>query len=268
MAKRKDRRKRWAAIIAAILSLAMALSAIAVFWGYLMDRSNAATPGGEVDPEVYREYFLGEVERLQNYIDEYGPTVPVLNELVQAYSLLIQLEDGEDAAAEERKKSYQENLKKYSLELVELEPDEPEYRLQLLYVYEQLDEEEAVIFEEVAALRELLHEKPDPSSSLMLIRFLKSSQLQEEIMDEEIAWLREHFEDLDKSGKMSSENRYYYAYLLAEYLEEQQAAEEQLFLIMEEESEDSIYYSAAKEYLEELRKKGKNSSSKKEDEEE
>ena len=122
MAKRKDIRKRWAAIIAAVLALAMALSAVAVFLGYLLDRDNdIAAPDGQWDPEVYREYFQGEVERLQKYIDNYGPTVPVLSELVQAYSFLIQLEKDNDGA-EETIKGYEEKLKRFSRELVELEP--------------------------------------------------------------------------------------------------------------------------------------------------
>ena len=266
MAKRKDKRKIWASIIAAVLALAMALSAVAVFLGYLLDRDDdTVNPGGQLDLEAYREYYLGEVERLQKYIDEYGPTVPVLSELVQAYSLLIQIEKGDEEAAEETIKGYEDNLKKFSLELVELEPDKSEHRLQLLYVYEQIDEDEENIAEEIGALRELLHENPDPPSSLKLIGFMKSSKLQEEIMNEEIDRLKEHFEQLEESDELNSENRYYYAYLLGEYLEEPRAAEDQLLLIMEKEPEDSTFYSAAKNYLEQLRKEEKEDNSSEEE---
>ena len=89
----------------------------------------------------------------------------------------------------------------------------------------------------------------------MLIGFMKSSKQQEETMDDEIAWLQDHLEQLEESGKLDSENRYYYAYLLGEYLEDTQAAEEQLALIMEKESEESAIYSAAKNYLEKLQQK-------------
>lgn len=255
--KRKDLRKqRWASIIAAVLALAMAFSAIAAYASHLLNRGNDETvsPEQQYDPDAVRSYCLDEIERLQKYIDDYGPAAPVLGELVQNYALLIQIEETEKAS-EEKLQGYRDNLKKYSRDLVELEPDKPEHRLQLLYVYKEIDEDEAVIAGEIATLSELLHENPDPSSTLMLIGFMKSSKQQEETMDDEIAWLQDHLEQLEESGKLDSENRYYYAYLLGEYLEDTQAAEEQLALIMEKESEESAIYSAAKNYLEKLQQK-------------
>lgn len=253
--KRKDLRKqRWASIIAAVLALAMIFSGVAAYAVYLLDRRNDDTvnPDQQIDLEAAQEYYLGEVERLQKYIDDYGPTAPVLNELVQNYAFLIQIEKMDNQASEEKLQGYRDNLKKFSRALVELEPDNPEHRLQLLYAYEEVGEDEAVVTGEITALRKLLHENPDPSSSLMLIGFLKSSSQQEEILNDEIAWLKKYLEQLDASGKLDSENRYCYAYLLGEYLEETEAAEEQLALILEKEPEGSPVHNAAKTYLEKL----------------
>lgn len=254
VSRRDVRGKRWASIIAAVLALAMALSAIAAYSGHLLGRSggDTAEPGQEIDLDAYREYYLGEIERLQKYIDDMGATAPVLGELVQYYDILLRIgEEGESGASEETLQDYRDSLVQYSRDLVEMEPDNPEHRLQLLGYYDKFGGDEPVIAEEIGALRDLLHEKPDPLSTLMLIGFMKSSE-QEEMAGEEMALLEEHFRQLEASGKIDSKNRYYYAYLLDEYLSKTQEAKKQLTLILEKESEESSEYLAAKAYLEQI----------------
>lgn len=261
--KRKDiRKQRWAAFIAGLLALAMAISAIAAYSGHLLDpgRGEQANPGQEVDPDAAREICLGEIERLQKYISEIGPTVPVLGELVRYYAALIQLEAGGGKASEETLQGYRDDLLEACRDLIELEPDQPLHRLQLLNYYQEFEEGEDAIDGEIEALRLLLHENPEPSAALMLIGFLKNLEEQAAIMEEEIDWLKAHLEQLDAEEKMNSEERYYYAYLLGQYIEDTGAATEQLNAILEQESEESNLYGAAKSYLEQLEKQGENGS--------
>ncbi len=253
VSRRDVRGKWWAAIIAAVLALAMALSAIAAYSGHLLDgdRGEAADPGQQIDLDAYREYYSSEIKRLQKYIDDIGATAPVLGELVQYYDVLIRIEEEESSVSEETLQGYRDSLLKYSRGLIEMEPDKAEHRLQLLDYYDKFGEDEAVIAEEISTLRDLLHENPDPLSTLMLIGLMKSSG-QEEIAGEEIALLEEYFQQLDASENLDSKNRYYYAYLLGEYLKKTEEAEKQLTLIMETVPEDSSEYLAAKGYLEQL----------------
>ena len=258
--KRKDLRKqRWAGIIAGILALAMAISAIAAYAGHLLDRGSSGDPGQEqqIDSQAARKMCLDEIERLKKYIDDMETTAPVLGRLVEYYAFLIQLEEeeGEEKrVSEETLQGYRDDLLFYNHELVELEPKQPLHRLQLLENYHKYGGSETVIAGEIDVLRALIHENPSPSSSLMLIGFMKSSKQQEEMIAEEAAWLKDHLEQLEAEDKLDSENRYYYAYLMGEYLDDIQTAKEQLGLIMKEEPEESSIYSAAKGYLEQLEK--------------
>lgn len=252
--RRRDiRKQRWTAVIAALLAIAMAVSAIAAYSGRLLDRGDgdAADPGEKIDLDAYREYYASEIERLEKYIEEIGPTAPVLGELVEHYAVLIQLEGDNSKVSEETVQGYRDKLIKISRDLVELEPDKAAHRLRLLEYYNKFGEEETVIAGEIDVLCGLLHENPDPASSLMLIGFIKSTERLEDL-DDEIAWLKEYLEQLDASGELDSENRYYYAYLLGEFLEKKQSAEKQLALIMEKESEESPEYLAAERYLDYL----------------
>lgn len=257
--KRKDRKQRWAGIIAGVLAGAMALSAIAAYAGHLFNREPADPAGPEqaLDLDEYRTHYAGEIERLKNYIEEYGPAVGVLEELCRNYHLLIQIERIADPIDEAKVQGYEGELKRFSRDLVELEPDNPEYRLQLLVYYREFGEAEEVIVAEIEPLRRLLHENPAPLSTLKLIGFVKLLERQEAILDQESAWLREYLEQREASGNLDSENRYYYAFLLGEYLEEEQAAREQLALIMEAESKESDAYLAAQGYLERLQQREK-----------
>ncbi len=253
--RRKDMRKqRWASIIAALLAMAMMVSAIAAYSGHLLnrDKGEAGDPQQQIDPEAAREVCLGEIERLEKYIKEIGATAPVLGELVGYYGLLIQLGEGEEKVAEDVLQGYRDNLIKYSRDLIELEPEKVAHRLQLLEYYKQFGEKETVVSGEVEALRALLHGNPEPASTLMFIGFLKSLEQYEEVLEVEAAWLEQHFEELEASEKLDGENRYYYAYLLGEYLGKTTEAKKQLALIMDQESEESREYLAAKGYLEQL----------------
>lgn len=253
--RRDVRGKRWAAVIAAVLALAMALSAIAAYSGHLLGRGgdDTADPGQQIDLDAYREYYSEEIKRLEKYIDDIGATAPVLGELVQYYDILIRIEEEKGSVPEETLQGYRDSLIEYSRELVEMEPDKAEHRLQLLGYYDKFDGDAAVMAGEIEALRGLLRENPDPLSTLMLIGFAKSSG-QEEVAGEEAARLEEHFEQLEAAENLDSKERYYYAYLLGEYLDRVREAEKQLTLIMEKEPEESSEYIAARGYLEQLKR--------------
>jgi len=254
---KKDRKQRWAAIIAAVLAVAMALSAVAAYAGHLANRLNRE-PGEveqELDSEAVRTYCLSEIERLKNYIEEYGPAAGVLSELCKNYSLLIQIEKTDDQVNEQTLQRYEADLKKFGRDLIELEPDNPEHRLRLLYIYKELGEDGEAIAEEIDALRKILHKKPDSYFILALIEFMKTSKQPEESVDEEIAWLKEHFENLSATAGLKSLDRYYYAVLLGNYLEEPGEAGKQLDLILDAESPESELYSAAENYRKMLQQK-------------
>lgn len=262
--KFKDRKQRWVAIIATVLALAMAFSAIAFYADYLLDRRNNGTGNADqqYDPDAMRNYCLDEIKRLEKYIDDYGPTAAVLSELVQNYSLLIQIEKLSDNVDTEALQGYQGRIKELCHELVELEPENPGYRLQLLYAYHETKEDDAVIAEEISALRELLHKTPDSASSIRLIEFMKISGQPEESISEEIAWLKGHFERLSATAGLDSLDRYCYAVLLGNYLKNTEAAREQLGLILKAEPPESDLYNAAKDYQEMLQQQEAENSSK------
>lgn len=255
--KKKDRRQRWAAIIAGILAVAMALSAIAAYAGHLQNRDQGgiASPEQQLDLEAYREQSLSEIERLEKYISEYEPAEGVLSELCRNYRLLIQIENMEEEVDEEKVEGYEAALKQYSLDLVELKPDNAEYRLQLLYLYHDLEEDAGSIAEEIGALQKLLHEKPVPQLALGLIEFLKVSEQPQESIAEETAWLKEYFDDLSAAGDLTNLERYYYAFLLGEYCEEIPAALDQLKVILKSESPEEELYSIVENYQEILQQR-------------
>lgn len=252
--KRMDRRQRWAAIIALVLAVAMALSAIGAYAGHLLSRGDAGTvdPGQQVDPEAMREYCLERIASDEKYIEEHGPKVGVLSELCECYRLLLQMERSAEEADEAAVAEYESGLKRYSRDLVELEPDKPQYRLDLLKLYRETGEDDDTIAGEIKALRKVLRKKADPGTSLELIRFMKSSEQPEKIINDEIARLKDHFKGLTAEEKMTGIDRYYYAVLLGDHLEKRAAALEQLDLILETESPEGELYKAAEYYREVL----------------
>ena len=57
-----------------------------------------------------------------------------------------------------------------------------------------------------------------------------------------------YFEEMQESGPLRGQNRFYYAVLLGEYLDQREAADELLALILEQEEEDSKVYQDALSY--------------------
>lgn len=257
--KKKDRKQRIAAIIAAVLAVAMALSAIAAYAGHLLGRDDPETAGPEqqLDAEAYRAHCLKEIERLEKYIEEYGPKAGVLSELCEHYSLLIQIENMGEKPDEELVQKCEAGLKQRSRDLVELEPDNPEHRLRLLYVYEGAGEDKKVISGEIEDLRKILKKEPNPGISLALIGFMKSSEQPGKMIDQEITRLKDHFEKLAADDQITATDRYYYALLLGDHLEKKPAALKQLDLILETEPPEGELYSAAEQYRETLKEKEK-----------
>ncbi|NLA11574.1 MAG: hypothetical protein GX883_05555 [Firmicutes bacterium] len=255
--KKKDRRQRWAAIIAGILAVAMALSAIAAYASHLLNRGQGETapPEQQLDLETYREHSLNEIKRLEQYISEYGPAVGVLGELCRNFRLLIQIENAGEQVDEEKVAGYEAALKEYSLDLIELEPDNPEYRLQLLYLYRELGEDDGSIAAEIASLQELLHEKPAPQMTLGLIEFMEVAEQPQESIAEEITWLEQYFEELSAGVGLTATERYYYALLLGEHREEIPAALEQLEIILKSEPPEEELHNAAENYQKTLQQR-------------
>lgn len=257
--KKKDRRQRIAAIIAAVLAVAMALSAIAAYAGHLFNRDDPgaemADPEQQFDAQAIRDHSKQEIERLENYIENYGSKSGVLGELCEHYQLLIQIENMEEKPDEELVQKYEASLKQHSRDRVELEPDNPEFRLQLLHVYEGAGESKKVIGKEIGELREILRDSPNPGISLALIGFMKNSEQSGEIIDQEIARLQKHLEELAADDRITGIDRYYYALLLGEHLEKAPAALKQLDLILETEPPEGELYSAAEQYRESLKGK-------------
>ena len=255
--KKMDRRQRWAAIIALVLAVAMALSAIGAYAGHLLSRGDAGAvdPGQQIDPETMRDYCLKRIDGDEKYIDEHGPKVGVLNELCECYSLLIQLERSAEEPDEAAVEGYEESLKQYRCALVELEPANPQHRLDLLYLYQEIGEDDDTIAGEIKALRKILHKDADPRLSLALIGFMKSSEQPGKIIDKEIAWLQDYFESLAAEDRLTGADRYHYALLLDGHLEKKAAALEQLGLILETESPEGELYKAAEYYRNTLQEK-------------
>ncbi len=220
--KAKDLKKqRWAAVVAAVLAVGMILSLLGAFIGSLFGAAGDPAPQPQLQPEEVvqqePEDFLlryeTEIERLEAYIEEYEATPAVLLELAENYHYLIAVRQMffDDPAAD---LDDQRKLASIYEELIELEPENPYYRLELVYLYSQLEEQELVAAE--------------------------------------VEYLYFYFAEAVEEGTADSLDRYYFAVLLGEFLGEREAAEEQLLIILEEEGEDEPVFQEAQAYLQYL----------------
>ena len=258
MAKSKPRAKdlkkqRWASIVAGILALAMVVSLIGVYISQaLMGNQPAVLPEQQTEqqPEDYLAYYQQQIDSLELYLEDNEPTEAVLLELADNYRYLVYIQqmffdDQEELDEAEGK------LTAIYLSLIELEPENPQYRLELINL--QLgDDQDELAAEQIAVLLGRLHEQPDPLYHLSLIGMLNSIKETKpdlgELAAEEIQWLQVYFEEMQEAGSLSGQNRFYYAVLLGEYLGQQEAAEELLALILEQEEADSKVYQDALSY--------------------
>jgi len=258
LAKSKPRardlkKQRWAGIVAGILALAMLLSLVGVYISQaLMGNQQTALPEqqAEQQPEDYLAYYQQQIDSLELYLEENEPTEAVLLELADNYRYLVYIQqmffdDQEELDQAEGK------LTAIYLSLIELEPDNPQYRLEMINLLLGDDQDELAT-EQIAFLLGRLREQPDPLYHLSLIGMLNSVKETKpdlgELAAEEIQWLNVYFEEMQEAGSLSGQNRFYYTVLLGEYLDQREAAEKLLALILEQEEADSKVYQDALSY--------------------
>jgi hypothetical protein len=223
----------------------------------LLGNQQPALPGqqAELQPEDYLAHYQQQVDSLELYLEDNEPTEAVLLELAENYRYLVYIRqmffDDQNALDEA-----QDRLAAVYLSLVEIEPDNPQYRLELINFYLGVEQGD-IATEQIAVLLGQLHEKPDPLHHLSLVGMLSSIKETKpdlgELAAEEINWLQVYFTEMQEAGSLSGQDRFYYAVLLGEYLEEREAAEELLSLILEQEEEDSKVYQDALGYRDYLR---------------
>jgi hypothetical protein len=244
---RSVRNNKWAVVIAAILAFGMLLSSVAIYLGNL-NRGEAGGPDQSWDLEALLEQYSDKAAQLEAYIEEHGPNVVVLENLAENYYYLMMFQQMV-GAEEEELVDYQAKLVYVFQNLLELEPDELRYHLELLEAYRSADTDDVVMLEQVARLQELLRENPVPNVGLSLIGFLESIG-QDELVQEEAAWLGEYLAEqlLGEPADDHNYTRYLYAVLLAQYQGEMETALEQLDLILGSEPEESALYASVQEY--------------------
>ncbi|MGM0651592.1 MAG: hypothetical protein ACQES4_02270 [Bacillota bacterium] len=247
---RNIKNQRWAGIIAAILALGMIVSLVGAYITQAVGGGGSALPDqqAEPEPEDYLNYYEGEVERLESYLEDNEATEAVLLELAENYrylSIVQQVYFDEQGAVEE----YEERMISLFQSLVDIEPDNPAYRIELINLYLEQQVGDELIMEQVELTRDLLHDNPDPKLHLSLVQLLSTAG-EKELVEEEATWLQEHMAPRIASGQADNEERFYYAVLLGEYRGEITAARDILEDILEEESENSTVYQNALTYLE------------------
>lgn len=254
MAQKKVRAKdlkkqRWAGIVAAILALGMLVSLVGAYIGQAIGGGGTPFPEQQVEPEPedYLTYYEGEVERLEAYVEEHGASEAVLLELAENYRYLtiVQQIFFDDQEAIEQ---YQDKLISTFADLVDLLPANPQYRLELAYLYQEGQKDKQLIIDEIFALQDLLRDNPDPMYHLSMIQLLDSIG-EDDIKEEEIMLLQETLEDRIAGGLADNEERFYYAVLLGEYLDDTAEARGILEAILQQESEESMIYQNALAYL-------------------
>ncbi len=258
MAKKKVRAKdlkkqRWAAIVAAVLALGMLVSLVGVYIGQAFGggNDNFATPEQqeEPQPEDYLAYYKEEVQRLEAYLDEHDPTVPVLLELAENYRYLVFIQQMffEDEAAVETSR---QNLTSVFNDLIDLEPENLSHRVEMINLQLEMEAEEAAT-DGISLLLDHLHEDPNPVIHLSLINIMISNGFTDGT-DEEIDWLHSYLSEKADTGEADTEDRFYLAVLFGEYMSDTNAATELLEEILAEEEEESPVYQDALGYLEYL----------------
>lgn len=258
MARKKVRTKdlkkqRWAGIVAAVLALGMIVSLVGVYLGQaaMGGRSTLPEQHTEPQPEDYLVYYQGQVDRLEEYLEENEAGEPILLELAENYRYLSFIQqvffDNQEVVEE-----YDLRMISIYKSLVDLEPANLQYRLELVNLYLEKEENRELIDEEILFLQEQLREAPDPVVHLSLVGLLSSAG-EEELMQDEAAWLYTYLEDRVTGGVADNEERFYYAVLLGEYLDNPEAAKIILDNILEQEDEESNIYQEALSYRDYLR---------------
>lgn len=250
----KDLKKqRWAGIVAAVLAFLMVASVVGAYIGQTLGGGGGMFNDGQADPlpEDYLNYFQGEVDRLENQLEQDGPSEAVLRELAESYQYLgmvYQMYFDDHEAAEKTR----QRVLTIQEELVDLEPGVPLYRLELvsMYMEQQVDDEK--LNEEISALQDILRDAPDPMVHVSLIGRLEMKG-RDDLVEEEVAWLHGYLKESIEKDEASSGDIYNLAVLKGEFLGDREEAESMLEELMAEESEDSDIYMQAQNYLSHLR---------------
>ncbi len=266
MAKSKPRardlkKERWAGIIAGILALAMLVSLVGVYIsGALTGDQQTAFPEQQTEqqPEDFLAYYQQQIDSLERYLKDNEPTEAVLLELADNYRNLVYIREMFFDDQEELEQA-EGNLAAVYRTLVDLDQENPRYRLELINFQLGSDQDEPAAGQ-IAVLLGQLHEQPDPLYHLSLIGLLNSTRETKPdlgiIADDEIQWLQAYFTKMQQAGSLSGQDRFYYAVLLGEYLDQQETADELLALILEQEDEESKVYQDALKYRERLQPAG------------
>ncbi len=258
MARKKEgpknlKNQRWAGIVAAILALGMVVSLVGAYIGQAVGggRAPLTDQQAEPEPEDYLNYYEGEVERLEEQIQDGEISEALLLELAENYRYLTIVQqvffDDQEAVEE-----YEEKLVNVFSSLVDMEPSNPTYRLELINLYIEHDENDELIDAEIEAAQKLLRDNPDPMIHLSLVQLLATAGKME-VMDEEASWLQDYLDEKISSGMADNEERFYYAVLLGQHRGEPDSAKDILEEIVEQESEESAIYQNALTYLEYFR---------------
>lgn len=258
MARKRERPKnlknqRWAGIIAAILALGMVVSLVGAYIGQAVGggRAPLADRQAEPEPEDYLDYYESEVERLEGQIEDGEVSEALLLELAENYRYLTIVQqvffDDQEAVEE-----YEEKLVSVFSSLVEMEPSNPTYRLELINLYIEHDENDELIDAEIETAQRLLRDNPDPMIHLSLVQLLATAGKME-AMDEEASWLQDYLDEKVGLGAADNEELFYYAVLIGQYRGDPGTAKDILEEIVEQESEESAIYQNALTYLEYFR---------------
>lgn len=263
MAQRKVRAKdlrkqRWAGIVAAVLAFVLIISLVSAYISQAVRNSETAVPEQqtELQPEDYLTIYQGEVDRLEEYLQDHEAGAAVLLELVENYRYLSFFQQTY-FNNQEALEGYQVRLVSLYDSLVKLEPSNLQHRLELVSLYIEQKVDQQLIDEEIAVLQEQLRETPDPLVHLLLVELLSSTGETERLQEEEM-WLSAYLEERLSADLAGNEERFYYAVLLGEYLDDPDTAEEILVDILEQEDEESKIYQESLNYLNYLRPENDN----------
>ena len=261
MSRKKSRAKdlkkqRWAGIVSLILALAMIVSLLGAYLSQRVASPDEPTIGdvAELQPENYMDYYREEIRIIESYLEENDPDEDILLQLSENYRYLIIFQQA-FSDNEQEMQQLQEKLIAVQKSLIELDPDNVDYRLRLIDHYLRNNEEEKVILAEIDQLIDLLRENPDPLTHLILVGMLSSlGDLQ--TYDEELNWLHIYLGDKVEQGVASNEEYFYYAVLIGEYRADYVTAEQILQIVINDEEEDSPIHEQAISYLEYIQTEG------------
>lgn len=247
---RDIKKQRWAGIIAAILALGMILGLFGpnVYYALFGNEANLPEQHGEPEPQDYLNYYESEVARIEAYLDENEATEEILLELAENYRYLVVVQqvffNNEEAIA-----GYQDRLISIYSALVEIEPSEMQYRLELAYLYFENRDDNRQMLVETSAISDMLRVNPDPLYHLSLIQLLEMAG-EDSLVAEELDWLEDFLGNRVDTGTADNNETFYYAVLQGEYRGNVLLAKNLLEEVIENETEGTRLYQNALSYLE------------------